>query len=71
MMEHIDIFCENDGKHYMLEEGSRISDLLLPGPGLLSVFRGWHSIILSLKLRVLSVMAEKQPFVWEENTTFY
>ena len=28
MMEHIDIFCENDGKHYMLEEGSRISDLL-------------------------------------------
>lgn len=39
--------------------------------GLLSVFRGWHSIILSLKLRVLSVMAEKQPFVWEENTTFY
>lgn len=49
----------------------RISDLLLPGPGLLSVFRGLLSIILSLKLRVLSVMAEKQPFVWEENTTFY
>lgn len=54
-----------------LRVSGRISDLLLPGPGLLSVFRGWHSIILSLKLRVLSVMAEKQPFVWEENTTFY
>lgn len=55
----------------LLRVSGRISDLLLPGPGLLSVFRGWHSIILSLKLRVLSVMAEKQPFVWEENTTFY
>ena len=54
-----------------LRVSGRISDLLLPGPGLLSVFRGWHSIILSLKFRVLSVMAEKQPFVWEENTTFY
>ena len=54
-----------------LRVSGRISDLLLPGPGLLSVFRGWHSIILSLKLRVLSVMAENQPFVWEENTTFY
>lgn len=33
-----------------LRVSGRISDLLLPGPGLLSVFRGWHSIILSLKL---------------------
>jgi hypothetical protein len=34
-------------------------------------FSGAGTLYLSLKLRVLSVMAEKQPFVWEENTTFY
>ncbi len=47
-----------------LRVSGRISDLRLPRAGLLSVFRGSLSIILSLKLRVLSVMVEKQPSVW-------
>lgn len=47
-----------------LRVSDRISDLRLPRPGLLSVFRGSRSIILSLKLRGLSVMVEKQPSVW-------
>lgn len=54
-----------------LRVSGRNSDLSQPRPGLLSVFRDLRSIILSLKLRVLSVMVEKPLCVWEENTTFY
>ncbi len=54
-----------------LRVSGRISNLLLLADTELAVgFRGWHSIIFESEITGLSVMAEKQPFVWEEIRRF-